>query len=64
MGSDPDTAGDVQMRIRAASDQFAAAVTDAVLTARRVSVAQQLMSERGNAGPWLLYADGRVEDTT
>lgn len=55
-----DPSEQASARIRAAADQFGAAIGDAFdLTLRKATVAR--IAEKFGPGPWVLYEDGRVE---
>ena len=51
---------DPSARIKAAADQFGAALSDAMSLAFRKAVVKQVSRDYG-PGPWVLYPDGRVE---
>lgn len=55
-----DPMDDAIARIRAAGDQWGAAVGDAIKVAIRRTVVAQLAEDLG-PGPWLLHPDARVE---
>lgn len=55
-----DPMEDAAARIRAAADQWGAAIGDAVKLAFRRGLAAQIREEFG-PGPWLLHSDGRIE---
>lgn len=51
---------DATARIRAAADQFGAAIGDAFKLGMRQAIAKQIAEDYG-PGPWVLHPDGRVE---
>ena len=58
-----DPTAQANARVRAAADQFGAAIGDAFKLSLRRALARQIVEDYG-PGPWLLYEDGRVEPVT
>jgi hypothetical protein len=54
---------DPQIRLRAAADQFGAAIAETFKLGLRQSIAKQIAEDFG-PGPWILHPDGRVEPYT
>jgi len=59
VSNDDDPTVQAQARVRAAADQFGAAIGDAFKLAMRQSIAKQMVEDFG-PGPWVLHEDGHV----